>query len=87
MQMVRRILEDLSHTEVIPFGAKIHPEASVRLTSVLEDIGTGGAHADPKVLEHLVDPIVPGLVSQEAFGGERNGAEDGLSTRSRSLHT
>ena len=66
--------------------AEVHPQPTVRPTGVLEQVRARHGRSAAEVLEHLIDPIVPGLVPQEALVGERDGTEDGLSDSGRSLH-
>ena len=86
MQVVRRVLEDLADALCIPLDAQVHPQPSIGPTRVLEEVRARHGRSGAEVREHLIDPIVPGLVPQEALVGERDGTEDGLSDSGRSLH-
>ena len=53
MQVIVRIVEDLTDARSIPLGSQVHPQASLRIPHVLEEVCAIGARGGAEVREHL----------------------------------
>ncbi len=87
VEVVRGIVEDPADAVRIPLREQIHPEPSVGVADVLEEVGAIGRRGGAEVRQHLLQSVRPIVRMQQLLRHERQGARHAVGSGLERLHT